>query len=167
LTWEGEDYLFQPVASSQASGGLVYSIDNRPPWASFDQATGRLYGKPAAADVGVYSGIRISVSDGSSQAQLMPFALMVDPVSHGAVTLTWSPPSQNTDDSPLNDLEGFNIYWGGDPADLSATAAVVGPGLTSFMVENLEPGKYFFAMSAVNVSGIESALSDFEIILVR
>jgi hypothetical protein len=33
-------------------------------------------------------------------------------------------------------------------------------GLTSYVVQNLAPGTYYFAVSALNSSGVESELSD-------
>ena len=74
---EGQAYAFQPSARDPDGQPLSFAIVNRPGWASFDAATGRLAGIPPAGSAGVYSGITISVSDGASTASLAPFAITV------------------------------------------------------------------------------------------
>src|SRR5690606_18051920 len=67
---------------SDADGDkLTFSISNRPSWASFDSATGRLSGTPGAADVRTYSNIVISVSDGEASAALPGFSIVVQAVN--------------------------------------------------------------------------------------
>ncbi|MEO0425138.1 MAG: putative Ig domain-containing protein, partial [Pseudomonadota bacterium] len=75
----GEPYSFDPVASDPDGDDLAFSIVNAPGWASFDTATGSLAGTPSEADQGVYSGIVITVSDGSLTDSLGPFAITVEP----------------------------------------------------------------------------------------
>jgi hypothetical protein len=70
-------YAFQPGASS---GGkkLTFAIANKPSWAQFDAGTGRLYGTPLPqTNVGTYSNISISASDGTARAALAPFSIRV------------------------------------------------------------------------------------------
>ncbi|MBN1238039.1 MAG: hypothetical protein JXB36_06030 [Gammaproteobacteria bacterium] len=43
---------------------MIFSIVNRPPWASFDWRTGELHGTPSSDDQGSFADIRIGVSDG-------------------------------------------------------------------------------------------------------
>jgi hypothetical protein len=74
-----------------------------------------------------------------------------------AATLTWTAPTQNTDGTPLTDLDGFKIKWGqtlGGPypsevdiADETATSAVIQP---------LASGNWFFVSTAYNALGVES-----------
>jgi hypothetical protein len=73
----GNTYSFTPVADDADGDALTFSIAARPAWASFDRATGALSGTPDNADVGVYSNIVISVSDGQDSASLAPFAIEV------------------------------------------------------------------------------------------
>jgi hypothetical protein len=164
VTWEGEPYVFAPAASDRDGDKLKFGVVNLPPWAAFDTATGRISGTPRANDVGRYAGIRIRVSDGVTTASLPAFDLDVDAVSHGSVTVSWNPPLENIDDTPLQDLAGYNIYWGTSTVAKRATAPY---GATSFVVENLTPGVYQFATSAVNAVGVESELSDLATVVVR
>ena len=81
-------YSFTPTVTPSA-GALTFSIVNAPTWAIFDTNTGQLSGTPTEADVGITSGIQISVSDGSNSASLPAFNLSVSNVAPAA-TLTFS-----------------------------------------------------------------------------
>ena len=67
---EGELYEFVPTASDADGDTLEFSIARKPSWATFDPATGRLSGTPDAEDVGNFTNIAISVSDGKDAASL-------------------------------------------------------------------------------------------------
>lgn len=82
------------------------------------------------------------------------------PVGTGSVTLYWQPPTQNADGSPLLDLAGYNIYVGTSTGNYEYwEIRLDNPGLTAYVVDNLQPGTYYFAATAFNSSGIESTLS--------
>lgn len=82
------------------------------------------------------------------------------PVGSGSVTLNWQPPTQNADGSPLLDLAGYNIYVGtGSNSYDYREIRLDNPGLTAYVVNNLQPGTYYFAATAYNSSGIESSFS--------
>jgi hypothetical protein len=74
----GEQYTFRPTASDPDGDSLTFSVTNRPSWATFDAATGALDGTPSLGDAGVYSGISITVSDGSLSDSLPGFSITVD-----------------------------------------------------------------------------------------
>lgn len=109
---QGTAYRFQPTASDPDGNTLSFSITNRPAWASFDAATGTLSGTPGPADVGTYANIAISVSDGQSSAALPAFVIAVQALATGSATLSWTPPTTNTDGSVLSNLAGYQVYWG-------------------------------------------------------
>ena len=73
----GSAYTFVPTAADGDGDPLTFSIANRPTWATFNAATGQLAGTPAAASVGTYSNIVISVSDGKESAALAAFSITV------------------------------------------------------------------------------------------
>ena len=156
----GQNYAFTPTASDPDGNNLTFSIQNRPSWAQFDTATGTLSGVPSAGDAGNYTGISISVSDGDLSASLPNFSIMVNQIALGSATLTWTPPTQNTDGSPLTDLAGYRIYYGTSPGNYSNTAAVSNPGVASFVVDGLTQGTWYFVTTSINTSGIESAYSN-------
>ena len=71
----GFRYRFVPAARDSNGDRLRFSIANKPAWASFDSATGRLAGTPAAT--GLYSDIVIRVSDGHVSRSLPAFSIRV------------------------------------------------------------------------------------------
>jgi hypothetical protein len=75
------------------------------------------------------------------------------------VTLSWQPPTQNTNGSPITDLAGYMIHYGTAPADYKQVARIQNAGLTRFVLDNLAKGTYYFAISAYNTNGLESELS--------
>ena len=157
---ENSFYEFVPSAADPNGDTLTFAINNRPGWAEFDPTTGALYGTPGAADVGRYSAIQIAVSDGLSTAELSAFDIDVVSTTLASVTLQWQPPTENTDGTPLTDLAGYRIYYGVDPANLSDLIELPNPGLTTYVVEELTPNTWYFAMTSVNERGQESDLSN-------
>jgi predicted extracellular nuclease/endonuclease I len=65
-------YKFAPSVTDSENDSLVFSIENKPSWAVFDIQSGQLSGIPNEAQVGVYTDITISVSDGHNTAQSLP-----------------------------------------------------------------------------------------------
>lgn len=155
----GESYDFRPSAGDPDGDRLVFSISNKPVWATFDPATGRLSGTPAASDVGLYTGIAIVASDGRRSAALPAFDVAVTQTASGTVTLSWMPPTQNDDGSALKDLAGYRIYLGRDPDEMSRVIVLNNPGLTRHVVDGLSPATWHFAMSSFNRKGQESRRS--------
>ena len=156
----GTSYGFTPTASDADGDSLTFSIQNRPSWAAFSSSTGRLSGSPTTADVGTYSNIVISVSDGTDSASLAAFAITVEQVSTGSVTLSWTAPTQNTDGSPLTDLSGYRIVYGKNSSSLDQQVQLTNPGLTTAVVDNLSAGTWYFAVKALNSANVESDLSN-------
>jgi hypothetical protein len=155
----GTQYVFAPVANDPDGDALTFSIANKPAWAAFDTATGRLSGAPATQHVGTTTGIVISVSDGEASTSLAAFNLTVQAVATGSATLSWTPPTTNTDGSALTNLAGYKIYWGTTQGTYPNSVTLMNPGLTAYVVENLGPGTWFFVATAVNSAGAESAFS--------
>lgn len=161
----GVAYNFQPTASDADGNALGFSIQNKPVWATFNTATGALSGTPTSVQAGTYANITISVSDGLATTSLPAFAITVSAPAPapaptlGSATLSWTPPTTNTDGSVLTDLTGYQIYYGTDPSLLTSSVALGNPGLTNYVVANLTPATYYFAIKAVNSAGVASDLS--------
>lgn len=83
---QGKAYSFTPVVIDIDNDELVFNIVNKPSWASFDTANGKLSGTPQEGSVGTTEGIVILVSDGNSEAQLAAFNLEVIEVSVAELT---------------------------------------------------------------------------------
>lgn len=156
----GQAYSFQPSASDPNNDTLTFSVTGLPAWATFNASTGRLTGTPSAADVATYSGIRISVSDGQASASLNTFSITVADVVVGSATLSWTPPTQNSDGSTLTNLAGYRVHYGRNPGQLSQTVEITNSSLSTYVVENLSAGTWYFAVVTVNSGGTTSVLSN-------
>ena len=156
----GGSYSFQPSAADADGNTLTFTIANRPSWATFSSTTGRLTGSPAAGDVGSYSNILITVSDGTAQASLAAFSITVNAIATGTATVSWTPPTANTDGSALTNLAGYRVAYGRSATELDQSADVDSVGVTTYTVNNLATGQWFFAVYAVNSGGIESDVSN-------
>jgi Putative Ig domain len=152
-------YDFTPNASDSDGDKLTFQIQNKPAWADFDSNTGRLYGQPSLGDIGTYSNIVVSVSDGVDSVSLPAFTITVSQVSLGSVTLSWEAPTLNTDGTPLTDLAGYRIYFGKISRQYNNEITIDGPGITTYVVDNLSPDTYYFAATAINSTGMESSYS--------
>jgi hypothetical protein len=157
----GQAYNFVPAAADADSDALHFTIASKPSWATFNAATGRLSGVPTSADVGSYEEIEISVTDGKVRTTLPQFAITVAASAPTAqsVTLSWQPPTANTDGTALTNLNGYRILYGVQPGVYTQSVAVNGAGLTRYTIDNLQSGTYYVAMIAVNSTGAESEKS--------
>ncbi len=92
--WWVSAYNFQPKASDADGNTLKFSIQNKPRWLVFNTTTGKLSGTPSSANVGTYSNIVISVSDGTSTASLPAFSITVRAATNNrAPTISGTPPT--------------------------------------------------------------------------
>jgi hypothetical protein len=153
-------YTFQPTASDPDGDALTFRVDNKPAWAAFDTSTGRLSGTPLLADVGTAANIVITVSDGKSSVSLTAFSISVVQTSNGTAVVSWTPPTTNIDGTTLTDLNGFRIAYGNSSSNLDQSVSVTNAGLTSYTVNNLTSGQWYFAVFAVNSAGTESGISN-------
>ena len=76
------DYKFSPKADDvDANTTLSFDIINLPSWAEFNSSSGELRGNPQESEVGEYSNILISVTDGIEKVYLDEFNISVTPIS--------------------------------------------------------------------------------------
>lgn len=104
---------------------------------------------------------------GCAAAALLAFSIPVEASgsrpgsgSTGAVSLSWTAPTTNTNGSGLTDLAGYHIYYGRSPSSMTTAVTVANPGATSYRIGNLARGTWYFAMKAYTTSGLDSALSN-------
>ena len=89
----GNQYAFTPAAADPDGHALTFSILNAPSWASFSASTGQLSGSPPTADVGVFSNIVITASDGTLTASLPAFSIQVLAPANDTPTISGIPPT--------------------------------------------------------------------------
>lgn len=155
----GSAYDMTPSAQDADNDTLAFSIENRPAWATFSTATGKLSGTPAAANVGATSNIVISVSDGRISASLPAFTITVaaagssGPVPGNAVALSWDVPTQTVSGATLGDLTGYRIHYGTTADAMVSAIEIQSAGANTFIVRDLPQGTYYFAVRAVTATG--------------
>lgn len=158
----GQSFTVTPQVSGAPAGATItFSVQNVPSWMAFNTSTGVLSGAPTTADVGTYSNIVITASDGQQTASAPAFSITVASSNSGAgnATLSWTAPTSNTDGSTLTDLAGYRVYYGTDPGNLNVVVNV-SPGVNTYVIEGLTTGTWYFAVKSYTNTGTESALSN-------
>lgn len=102
--------------------------------------------------------ISAQITDSDGEAAEDSIQITVN-ISQGVATVSWVPPSLNTDGSSLNDLAGYKILLGQSEDNLNQYQ-LVDASRSSFLLENLTVGAtYYYAVLAFNQFGIESQTS--------
>jgi len=154
-------WSFQPDANDPEGDAMQFFVENAPPWTEFDPVTGLLAGTPGEGDLRLYEDILISVTDGLATVSLPPFSIEVLPQGSpsGSATLSWTPPTERVDGSPIGDLSGYRVLYGQSSGEYDRTTEIDNPSITRYVVENLGPGDWFFAVTVRTEDGLESAPS--------
>jgi len=98
---------------------------------------------------------QVSPADTRSTATGIP-----PPTTSGTANLNWTPVTQNTDGTPATDLAGYRIHYGTSPAALDSTITEADPTETSYVVTNLSPGTWYFAVAAYASDGTAGVMSN-------
>jgi hypothetical protein len=72
------------------------------------------------------------------------------------ITLTWTPPTANTDGSTLTDLDGYKVYYGTSASMSANQIKEVAAGLNTVTLGPLAAGTWYMVMSAINQADVES-----------
>jgi hypothetical protein len=160
-------YSFRPKAKDLDGDTVTFKIENQPPWATFTPHNGRLRGKPGTRHVGRYSNIKISATDGVSTVSLATFSIEVVGTATGSIAVSWVPPTERVDGSPLHDLAGYTLLWGTDPEDFANSTKIRNPGVATYVIEELTPATYYLVATAFDRRGRESDFSNVATITVE
>ena len=78
-----------------------------------------------------------------------------------SVTLSWSPPTHNSDGSSITNLAGYTLHYGTASQDYTGSIEITSPMQTSYVLSDngFPPGTYYFAISAYNAQQVSSSLS--------
>ncbi|MBT4161808.1 MAG: tandem-95 repeat protein, partial [Gammaproteobacteria bacterium] len=77
----GSLYDYTPTSNEVDGDTVSYMVASLPAWASFDPNTGRILNRPTEADIGIYSGIVVTVTDTNLpnlSDSLGPFSITVE-----------------------------------------------------------------------------------------
>jgi len=170
----GATYSFQPTASDADGDQLTFSISNRPSWTTFSTASGTLSGTPKAANIGNYSKIVISVSDGKTSVALPAFAISVKGPDNNAPTVSGTPVTsvqvaQDYSFQPTAaDADGDALTWSiqnkpswatfsASSGSLSGTPASADAGNYSNIVLSVSDGKASVSLPAFGIAVLAGA----------
>jgi len=81
------------------------------------------------------------------------------PASSSNVTFGWQAPTENSNGTPITNLAGYKIHYGTASQQYTQVVEVSNPSLSRYVMDSLPSGTYYFAITAYNAQGIESALS--------
>lgn len=140
----GQTYSFQPVVQSRSQ--VSFSIQNRPSWAAFNTATGKLSGTPQGTDVGAFASITIQVQNRFGSASLQSFTIVVTGTS--PISAATAPPTIGG--VPASMVQALAAY-SFTPVASSPRGAVL-----SFSVQNL-PSWATFSTVTGQITGSPSA----------
>jgi hypothetical protein len=160
----GQYYSFSPTVMAPAGSTLTYAVGNKPAWAQFSATTGTLSGTPSTGSAATDAKVVLSVSNGAQSVALPAFTITVQPAPvtpavAGTAILSWSPPTKNSDGTPLTNLAGYVVRYGTSGTALNNRISVASASATGVEIANLSPGNWNFAVSAVNTATVESPLS--------
>ena len=77
----------------------------------------------------------------------------------GSATLSWLPPTSYTDGTSLV-IEGYRFYAGPSQGNLALVEDVPDGGISSYMINGLSSGIWFFAVTVYDAQGVESSFSN-------
>ncbi|WP_303851626.1 putative Ig domain-containing protein [Seleniivibrio woodruffii] len=168
----GTSYSFVPSAADADGDTLTYSISNKPSWASFNTSTGALTGTTTA---GVFSGIVISVTDGTDTASLASFTITVSeqttsntaPVINGTPSTTamsgtsysFVPSAADADGDSLTFSVSNKPSWASFNTSTGALTGTTTAGVFSNIVISVTDGTNTVSLTAFTIT-VESVVNN-------
>ena len=79
-----------------------------------------------------------------------------------SANLKWTIPVSRVDGTPLpiGELAGYQIYYTADDPSNSGIVNVTGGGTASYIASQLIAGNYYFTISAIDIFGTKSSMSN-------
>ena len=104
--------------------------------------------------------IIVSATDVTGKSSTDKLTVNRESTSAGSATLSWNPPVQRTDGTPLTNLAGYKIFYGRMSGIYDYQIDINNPGISTYVVENLVSGDWYFALTAYDSQGLESDRSN-------
>ncbi|MGD9809273.1 MAG: DUF1566 domain-containing protein [Deferribacterales bacterium] len=158
--YKNDSYSFTPTVEDADGDTLTFTIANKPDWAVFNQSTGELSG---TAEVGVYAGIVITVSDGTASVSLEPFTIVVSnrtPVISGSPAVTAVSGAQYSFTPTAGDADGdiltFSIEnkpsWASFNTSTGALTGTATTGIYSNIIISVSDGLESADLTAFSIT---------------
>jgi hypothetical protein len=80
-----------------------------------------------------------------------------NPATAGTASLSWLTPPANSNGTL--EVEGYHIYFGSSAQNLTHVVNVESPNATSFVINNLPAGTWYFGIASYNAEKVESSMS--------
>lgn len=87
------------------------------------------------------------------------FWLFTNSAEAADVRVCWTAPTENTDGSPLTDLDGFFIYWANTSGGPYTDSVRITDSSRRCKTLDLNPGTYYLVGTAYNEANIQSEFS--------
>lgn len=104
--------------------------------------------------------ITIRASDSSGGSGTRTIVIHRESAGTGSVTLSWTAPTKREDGTPLTNLAGYYIRYGRMSGIYDYQITIDNPSVTTYVVEGLKPGVWYFVVSAYDTDGLESNYSN-------
>lgn len=104
--------------------------------------------------------ITVTATNATGESRTDKIVINRESEGTGSATLSWIAPTQRTDETPLADLAGYKVYYGRMSGIHDYEIDIPNAGITTYVVEKLVPGDWYFTMSAYDSSGLESTPSN-------
>lgn len=129
----------------------------------------------AASQAYTYSVAAVDAAGNESQLSADLNVTTLAEVAAQNVDLRWIAPTQNTDDSCVGSIQGYQLHYGVESENYTTTLSVdmnsgdivceqtgfdnvcnVAVMTCTYTVQSLDPGTWYFAMQTIDASGVES-----------
>jgi hypothetical protein len=104
--------------------------------------------------------ITITAEDTAGETTSKSIAVNRESGENGSATLAWDAPTTRVDGTPLTNLAGYKIFYGRMSGIYDYEIEVNSPGVSTYVVEDLVSGDWYFALAAYDSAGLESDRSN-------
>jgi hypothetical protein len=104
--------------------------------------------------------VTVTATDAAGDNQSDKIVINRESEGTGAATLSWVAPTERTDGTALTDLAGYTIHYGRLSGVYDYQIDINTPGVVTYLVENLVPGEWYFAVTAYDSGGLTSDYSN-------
>lgn len=165
ITYNGITYQYS--GSSTCADGTAALRQNRKWWCPLVTTTSTPTTTPTAptsdttATTGTSTTTDTSTSSGTTTDTTIPTTTTITAPKTYNASVSWTIPSTRADGTPLtvSELAGYEVYYTNDSGSVSVSVPVSGGSTASAVVSNLASGNYYFSISAIDSTGLKSALS--------